>query len=421
MSRFAHPFMSGVALGLRLLATGVVGLAADADPAAYVATLEQFPPTDAGVDLAGDLVAVDHLLRRGGLRLDGDFNEDRYRWSPTFSFMLLPYATVTYHGAPADLNDVPLGTRLQGRFLMPPKGDTAIAPPFEHHMRLERFVPAHNRALRLEDDFSNAVRTGRAWKLQGYDREKGQLTMVAVTAAGEPVADAKPVVSSVDASTRIWKENGFGTLDGLATAAAAGAVVQVNLTWAPGWANKQFHASDVWLDEASRQGATARQQEIHRRRTLHYGLPARIERVEHTGGGNGVVTVTLLAGYDPTIYKEFFDNGGSPGRMSTGVTFKPVEPSLRIWETGGWGSVAKRRTVENPPPGSSGIELDISTNLLLEGYRPGRFVRIRSQTGNWPKSTLPPEVRIKWHEETDQALYGPAPKPAGEPPSQRKQ
>lgn len=420
MSRFVSPCMAGVAFGLCLLAVGVVGVAADADPAAYVSKLEEFPPADAGVDLAGELVAADHLLRRGGLRLDGDFNEDRYRWSPTFTFMLLPYGTVTYHGAPADLNDVALGTRLLGRFLLPPEGDTAIAPPLKHHMRLERFVPAQNRAVRLEDDFSHAVRTGRAWKLQGLDREKGQLTVVAVTAAGEPVSDAKPVVRTVDASTRIWKENGFGTLDDLAAAATAGAVVQANLTWAPGWVNKEFHASDIWLDEASRKGATARQREIRLRRTLRYGLPARIEKVDHTGGGNGVVTVTLLAGYDPTIYKEFFDNGGSPGRMSTGIAFRPVEPSLRIWETGGWGSVAKRRTVENPLPGSSGIELDISTNLLLEGFRPGRFVRIRSQTGNWPKSTLPPEVRIKWHEESDQGLYGPAAKPAGDPPTQPK-
>ena len=422
MKHFQIPCMAGVALGLCLLAAGVAGIAADSDPAAYVSKLEEFPPADAGVDLAGELVAADHLLRRGGLRLDGDFNEDRYRWSPTFTFMLLPYGTVTYHGAAADLNDVALGTRLLGRFLLPPEGDTAIAPPLKHHMRLEQFVPAHNRAVRLEDDFSHAVRTGRAWKLQGFDREKGLLTVVAVTAAGEPVADAKPVVRTVDASTRIWKENGFGTLDDLATAVAAGTVVQANLTWAPGWVNKEFHASDIWLDEASRKGATARQREIRLRRTLRFSLPARIEKVDHTGGGNAVLTLTLLAGYDPEIYAAFFDNGGIQGRMATGVGLVPVEPSLRVWDgAGSWGSVAKRRTVENPPPGSSGIELDISTDLLLEGFRPGRFVRIASRTANWPKSHLPPEVRIKWHEESDQGLYGPAAKPAGDPPTQRKQ
>jgi hypothetical protein len=126
VSRFVVRAVTRAALAVGFL-SGVIGIAADTDPAAYASKLEEFPPADAGVDLAGELVAVDHLLRRGGLRLDGDFDEDRYRWSPTFTFMLLPYGTVTYHGAPADLNDVALGTRLLGRFLLPPEGDTAIA------------------------------------------------------------------------------------------------------------------------------------------------------------------------------------------------------------------------------------------------------------------------------------------------------
>ena len=394
---------------LCLLATGVAGLAADADPAAYVAKLEEFPPAEAGVDLAGELVTVDHVNRRGGLRLDGDFDEGRYHSAPTFFFILMPYGEVFFHGAPADLHDIPLGTRLRGRFVLPPEGDTAIAPPPPDH---KKFVPAHNRAIRLEDDVSHAVRTGRAWKLQGFDREKGALTVVTVTAAGEPVADAKPVVYSVDGSTRIWKQSGFGTLDDLTTAVAAGTTVQVNLTWHPGWANRNFHASDIWLDEASRTAATARQREIHLRRMKHYWLPARIDRVDHKGGGNGVVTVTLLGGFDPSLYEAFFDNGGVPGKMSTGVNVAAAEPTLRTW----WqnhdlaaGQVVKRRTVENPPLGSSGIELDISTQVLLEGFRPGRFVRIGSQTGGWPKSKPPPEWRIRSIEEREQALYGSAP------------
>jgi hypothetical protein len=395
---------------LCLLATGVAGLAADADPAAYVAKLEEFPPADAGVDLAGELVTVDHVNRRGGLRLDGDFEEDRYHSAPTFSFILMPYGEILFQGAPADLHDIPLGTRLRGRFVLPPEGDTAIAPPPPQH---KKYVPAHNRAIRLEDDFSHAVRTGRAWKLQGFDREKGALTVVTVTAAGEPVADAKPVVYSVDGSTRIWKENGFGTLDDLATATAAGTAVQVNLTWHPGWENRNFHASDIWLDEASRTAATARQRAIHLRRMKHYWLPARIDRVDHKGGGNGVLTVTLLGGFDSSLYEAFFDNGGVPGKMSTGVNVASAEPTLRTW----WqdhdlavGQVVKRRTIENPPLGSSGIELDISTPVLLEGFRPGRFVRIGSQTGGWPRSKPPPEWRIRSIEERERALYGTAPK-----------
>jgi hypothetical protein len=34
---------------------------------------------------------------------------------------------------------------------------------------------------------------------------------------------------------------------------------------------------------------------------------------------------------------------------------------------------------EKPPPGSSGIQVKIKMNLILEGFRPGRVVRIRPQ------------------------------------------
>ena len=355
-----------------------------ADPAAYVAKLDEFPPADAGVDLAGELVTVDYVNRRGGLRLDGDFDDERYRIGPTFAFILMPYGMVSYHGAAADLQDVPLGTRLVGRFVLPPEGDKAIPPPPPQQ---KKHVPDHNRAIRLEDDFSHAVRTGRGWKLQAFDLEKKQLTLVAVTAAGEPVADAKPVTHSVDASTRIWRGDGFGTLDDLAAAAAAGEVVQVNLTWAPGWGNREFHASDVWLDEASRKAAAARQREIHLRRMLHLHVPARIDRVDHQGGSKGMLTVTLLGGFDPAIYDKFIENWG--------VSVSAAEPTLRTW----WmnhdmmgGPVVKKRTIENPPPGSSGIELDIQTTLL-EGFRPGHFVRIGAH--GWPRIQPPPEWRMK--------------------------
>ena len=355
-----------------------------ADPAAYVAKLDEFPPADAGVDLAGELVTVDYVNRRGGLRLDGDFDDERYRIGPTFAFILMPYGMVSYHGAAADLQDVPLGTRLVGRFVLPPEGDKAIPPPPPQQ---KKHVPDHNRAIRLEDDFSYAVRTGSGWKLQAFDREKKQLTLVAVTAAGGSVADAKPVTHSVDASTRIWRGDGFGTLDDLAAAAAAGEVVQVNLTWAPGWGNHEFHASDVWLDEASRKAAAARQREIHLRRMLHLHVPARIDRVDHQGGSKGMLTVTLLGGVDPAIYDKFIENWG--------VSVSAAEPTLRTW----WmnhdmmgGPVVKKRTIENPPPGSSGIELDIQTTLL-EGFRPGHFVRIGAH--GWPRIQPPPEWRMK--------------------------
>ena len=47
---------------------------------------------------------------------------------------------------------------------------------------------------------------------------------------------------------------------------------------------------------------------------------------------------------------------------------------------------------ENPPLGSSGIQVKIKMNLILEGFRPGRVVRIRPN--NWPKNKPPREELI---------------------------
>lgn len=110
-----------------MTALTTIAAAAGADTRAdYVPELGTFPPSGVGVELAGELVTLDHVNRRGGPRLDGDFEEDRYDPAPSFAFALLPYGEVYFHGAPADLHDLPLGTRLSGRFLLPPEGDTTI-------------------------------------------------------------------------------------------------------------------------------------------------------------------------------------------------------------------------------------------------------------------------------------------------------
>jgi hypothetical protein len=39
-----------------------------------------------------------------------------------------------------------------------------------------------------------------------------------------------------------------------------------------------------------------------------------------------------------------------------------------------------------PPLGSSGIQIRLETDLIIEGIRPGRVVRVRP--GNWPELTV---------------------------------
>src|SRR5437660_1545736 len=89
----------------------------------------EFPPAGSGTYLAGELVIVDPVNRRGGLRLDGDGLGGRYDGGPLHYFAMLPYGTILYNGAPAELRDIPLGTHVHGYFHLPPRGDESTIPP----------------------------------------------------------------------------------------------------------------------------------------------------------------------------------------------------------------------------------------------------------------------------------------------------
>src|SRR3954462_2173735 len=82
----------------------------------------QFPAPGSGTYLAGELVVVDPVNRRGGLRLDGNVSE-RYYDGPLHYFAMLPCGTISFNGAPAELRDIPLGTHVHGTFHLPPIGD----------------------------------------------------------------------------------------------------------------------------------------------------------------------------------------------------------------------------------------------------------------------------------------------------------
>src|SRR5471032_2812539 len=86
-----------------------------------VSKVNEFAPVAKGTYLSGELVIVDAVNRRGALRLDGD--------GPLHYFAMLPYGIIGYHGAPAELRDIPLGTHLHGYFHLPPAGEETTIPP----------------------------------------------------------------------------------------------------------------------------------------------------------------------------------------------------------------------------------------------------------------------------------------------------
>ena len=336
--------------------------------------LTEFAPADKGVYLSGELVVVDAINRRGGLRLDGD--------GPVHYFAMLPYGMVGYHGAPAELRDVPLGTHLHGYFHLPPVGEEATIPP-------ARGSRPHNHVITLEDDFSYYQRCGQAWTIESIDLKKGKLQ---VAANGKLVKDGikDKYTFDIDPVARIWKERKLVDLDAI----AAEQTVQLNLSWAPGAVNKEFNVTDLWLDDESRKFATELQRRRHVRYQQQHWLPGWIDHVEHFDFGGAIITITLFGGMDPSLYEDM------KATRETGYWVAAAEKTLRTWfhrADRKVGKVLDWKEIENPPPGSSGIQLRLKFTEVLEGYRAGRCVRLKCD--RWAFVTMPFEERIKSVEE----------------------
>ena len=170
-SSFLVPRLGMVALGCALL-THVFASDGPGTDAAEPFRPEpgQFPPLEKAHTYRGELVFVDHANRRGSLRVEG--TGKFYRNDP-HPFALLPYGMVRYHGAPADLRDIPLGTLLHASAFLPPDPKTSVVPvlPADSkskdagHYRGIGIFPAENHVLLLEDEPSHCLRTGQTLAL----------------------------------------------------------------------------------------------------------------------------------------------------------------------------------------------------------------------------------------------------------------
>jgi len=371
----AMPFRSALTALFGLV---VVTVFAD-DAKDYVPKLGEFPPPNSGQYFAGELVAVDHVNRRGALRLIGDGDDGRYHAAPSLRFALLPYGALRYHGAPAELRDIPIGTLLHGYFVVAPAGDKSVPPPDKEALK---YLPKYTHALTLEDDFSFYQRQGKSWRVVSVDAALGKFK---VSSTGPAATDGLKGEKTfeIDASTRVWTGRQIANLQALAPEQ----IVQLNLTWAPDWKNGQFHCADIWLDQESRDLATEVQRQIHIHHERSRWLAGWVDDVEHQEGGKGIVSVTLFGGMDPMLYDQV--------KSAKAGVIAASDKTLRTW----WqdhdckhGPVLDYKETPNPPPGSSGLQLRLQINELLEGFRPGRIVRFRPN--GWPNVKLPPEERI---------------------------
>lgn len=388
MKRLRFPqWIAGPSLGLFLFLLASATTIAD-EP--FRPEPGKFPSADKAKSHMGELVFVDHANRRGSIRLPADLN---FRSAPR-PFAMLPYGMVRYHGAPADLRDIPLGTILHGRFYLPPAPKLSSVPN----------VDEANHAILLEDEPSYCLREDRVWKLKEVEL-KG--TEGRIIASREPkdgeAGKGKEETITIDATTRIWRgreklglkdlidegewpAKGKKSLDGQA--------VLLGLTWQPAgtWARRvehEYHISDIWLDETAMQRATEAQTEVHKELIRSRWMPAWVDELEYGKSGHATVTATLFGGMDSSLYADF--KKGTEGQIGASeLTLKHSSGNYGQAHMAIKGPIVDvTKSDGDVPLGSGGIQIRIKVDLVLEGFRPGNIVRIRPLS--WPDDAVPRE------------------------------
>ena len=345
----------------------------------------QFPPDGSAHAISGELMQMDHLERRFQIRVDRNDSQDRGVWDLPLFATMLPYGSIYYHGAPAALHDIPLGTHLRGLFYLQDPNDKTPLPSGPYN---NRHTPESDfrRCFRIEDDFTFYARQQQVWKIDAVDLDTKKLT---ATLIENGAASGQPKIFDVQTSTRVMKGDGFADLKAL----QAGQTVLFNLTWVTLYGPGRI--TDIWLDEPSRALASAQQLERHRNYTRERGLAGWVTSVEDEPQ---LVTVTFFGGVDAKLFDELMivdpnapppkeppptndPRGGLAVACESLMTYDPVNDR----KIGGILEV-KKIPVE---PGSSGVQIKLKMDMMLEGYRPKRIVRFFPPT--WKVIALPKE------------------------------
>ncbi|WP_231734161.1 hypothetical protein [Calycomorphotria hydatis] len=316
---------------------------------------------------------------------------------------MLPYGMIRYHGAPADLRDIPLGTILHGRFYLPPDPKVSSVPEVGESSNVYPY-PAENHAVLLEDEVSFCLREGMVWKLKGVELNKSEGVIIAsrMSQNGD-VGENTEEKLTIDATTSIWRGREKLSLADLITEsvwpangkkALGGQTILLGLTWQPkgNWitkVNDQFHVSDIWLDDIAMQRATQHQSEVHKELIRSRWMPAWVDSLEYGKSGHATVTVTLFGGMDSSLYADF--KTGNQGQIAAAETNLKFSDGFY-----GHDHMAIKGIIlevikqdEDIPSGSSGIKIRLKLDLVLEGFRPGNIVRIRPMS--WPNDSVPRE------------------------------
>jgi len=380
----------------------------------------EFPPLEKSHAYRGELTFVDHANRRGSIRVQSD---GKFRFIPPNPFAMLPYGIVRYHGAPADLRDVPLGTMMHARAFLPPDPKLSAVPVLPINNRTKKegnagvgSAPAENHVLRLGDEPSHCLRTGKVWKLAEVEIKNKQGMIVArreSREAGDTQAEEEAMTFAADIRFSRgreflvivemipdggWPASGKKSLEDQA--------VLLGITWkpTPGSVFTRFHISDIWLDDAAIQRAARHQNETHKAFIRARWVPAFVDAVEYGEFGTATVTATLFGEIDDSLYTDF--------KKDSRALMAASENTLKHWAggTAGTAQMASKGPITEVikaegavPLGSSGIQIKFETDLITEGIRPNRVVRLRP--ASWPDLHVPREEYLRDHKATHEERF----------------
>ncbi|MEZ0389608.1 MAG: hypothetical protein ACAI34_21190 [Verrucomicrobium sp.] len=365
-----------------------------------------FPPAGSAHYVSGELTMVDHLERRFHLRVDRNDSQDRAVWDLPLESIMLPYGSIWYQGAWADLRDIPLGTHLHGQFYLRAPDDQTPAP--DRYFRRRTPEIDFRRCYRLEDDFTFRLRQKQMWKVDSLNLAEMKLTATLHDAEGRPVPGTATTARIFDllSSTKVYQGEGFVDLQAL----QPGQSVLFNLTWVTLYGPGRI--TDVYLDDTARQLATAQQLERHRILVRERGLPGWIDAVDDEPQN---VTITFFDNVDPSLFAElklappppapgsaaaatydpkavYEPRGGVAVALPSLMTYDPVNDR----KSGPVVEIKENHHPETIGRGNSGVQITVKVDMMLEGYRPKRIVRFYPQA--WRVFELPREEKYEGRE-----------------------
>jgi hypothetical protein len=351
----------------------------------------KFPPAGSAHAVSGELMLADHLERRFQIRVDRNDSQDRGVWDLPLDAAMLPYGAIYYRGAPAALQDIPVGTHLHGLFYLKDPQDKT---PLLGGTQVNRRSPESDfrRCFRLEDDFSYQARQKRVWRIESVDLTTSKLTAT-LEQDGKPVD--KPQIFDLPASARVMQGAGFTDIKAL----QVGQKVLFNLTWVTLYGPGRI--TDIWIDDSSRKLVAAQQLQRHHDHVRERGLPGFVDAVDDDAQ---IVTITFFDGVDPKLFDDITIVDGKPvgwpltkeadNPTAPKGTIAVARPTLMTYDPVNDRKGGNIVNVKKIPaePGSSGVQIQVKVDMMLEGFRPRRVVRFYPAT--WKVIALPREEQF---------------------------